>query len=142
MRILAWLNNQIDWFLASQPAQIWSAVLALLIVCMLVSEARTVRQTTKFENSLRLLIGKYNLYEPRDVVALNERANDMFELYLESLVECGIPVYDRQAEMERFMTGFFHGYVIGRRVIEKVHVNPDVVRAFEKRFYNYLDNIR
>lgn len=142
MRILSWLNDQIDWFLASQTAQIWSAIFALLIICMLVSEARTVRQTTKFENSLRLLIGKYNLYAPEDVVALNERANDMFELYLESLAECNIPVYDRAAEMERFMTSFFHGYVIGRRVIEKVHTDPKVVKAFEARFYNYLANIR
>jgi len=142
MVILAWLNDQIDWFLANNTAQILSAIFALLIICMLGWEARTVRQTTKFENSLRLLIGKYNLYEPRDVVALNERANDMFELYIESLQECGIPVYDRQAEMERFVTGFFHGYVIGRRVIERVHPDPNVVKAFEKRFYNYLDNIR
>lgn len=142
MSILAWLNNQIDWFLASQTAQIWSAVFALLIVCMLVSEARTVRQTTKFENSLRLLIGKYNLYSPEDTVALNERASDLFELYIESLIECGKPVYDRQAEMEHFMTGFFHGYVVGRRVMERVSSDERVVKAFEKRFYSYLENIR
>lgn len=142
MRFLSWLNNQIDWFFASQTAMVCTAVALLLIICLLVSEARTVRQTTKFENSLRLLIGKYNLYSPEDVEAVNVRANDMFELYLESLEECDIPVYDRQVELEKFITGFFHGYVIGRRVLERVHPDAKVVKAFEKRFYRYLENIR
>ncbi|AHI60327.1 hypothetical protein RAY_177 [Erwinia phage vB_EamM_RAY] len=140
--ILAWINNQIDRFADSQEAQVWTAIIVLFFLCLLVSELRTVRQTEKFENGLRLLIGKYNLYSPEDVESLNQRGYDLFELYVESLTECNIPVYDREREEEEFMKGFFHGYVIGRRVMAKVHPDPRVVECFEKKFYKYLGDIR
>lgn len=140
--ILAWINEQVDRFAASPDAQVWTAIIFLFFVCLFVSEFRTVRQTEKFESGLRLLIGKYNLYSPEDVATLNQRAYDLFELYIESLNECNIPVYDRDAEEERFMMNFLHGYVIGRRMMSKIHDDARVVVAFEKKFYQYLDDIR
>lgn len=113
--------------------------LVLIVVVLSFREWR-LRQNKKREANTRLMIGPIDLYNPVDRLKVAPFIDDLYQIYLDSYHECGIPLENTEDTFNNFVIEYGHPYVLGKADLSKLPDN--VARVFREKHYAYVSQFK
>lgn len=113
-------------------------VTVLLLILLMGYRERRVRKMKLREDTTRLMVGEFDLYNQEDRVKLDDLVDDLFGMYLMSHLECGIEIEPTHEVFDEFIKTFAHPYIAGR--LDLTSLRQDVAVEYNRMHQQYLDN--